>query len=81
VIIARHPCLLDQGAAKSQAAYIMRVTEDCTGCRHCLDDFECPALSLDELTDLVDIDGLRCVGCGVCVHVCPEGAIEATPLT
>ncbi len=77
VIIARHPCLLDQEAAKSQAAYIMRITEDCTGCRHCLDDFECPALSLDELTDLVDIDGRRCVGCGVCVHVCPGGAIEA----
>ena len=77
VIIARHPCLLDKEAAKSQAAYIMRVTEDCTGCRHCLDDFECPALSLDELTDLVDIDGRRCVGCGVCVHVCPGGAIEA----
>ncbi len=81
VIIARHPCLLDKEAGKSQAAYIMRVTEDCTGCRHCLDDFECPALSLDELTDLVDIDVLRCVGCGVCVHVCPGGAIEAKPLT
>ena len=24
------------------------------------------------------IDGGRCVGCGVCVHVCPEGAIEAS---
>ena len=77
VVIAKHPCLLDKEARKSQAAYIMGVTEDCTGCRHCLDDFECPALSLDEADGRVVIDGGRCVGCGVCVHVCPEGAIEA----
>ena len=25
----------------------------------------------------VVIDGVRCVGCGVCVHVCPGGAIIA----
>ena len=75
VVIAKHPCLLDKDARKSQTAYIMRVTEDCTGCRHCLDDFECPALSLDEADGRVVIDGGRCVGCGVCVHVCPEGAI------
>ncbi len=56
----------------------MCVTEDCTGCRHCLDDFECPALALDEATDQVVIDGIRCIGCGVCVQVCPAGAITAT---
>jgi len=77
VVIAKHPCMLDKQARKSQAAYIMRVTEDCTGCRHCLDEFECPALSLDEADGRVIIDGVRCVGCGVCVHVCPEGAITA----
>ena len=48
VVIAKHPCLLDKEARKSQTAYIMTITEDCTGCRHCLDEFECPALSLDE---------------------------------
>ncbi len=77
VVIAKHPCLLDRVSRKSQAAYIMDVSEDCTGCRHCLDDFECPALGLDEADGRVFIDGGRCVGCGVCVHVCPEGAIEA----
>ncbi len=77
VIIARHPCLLDKEALKSQAAYIMRVTEDCTACHHCLDDFECPGLVLDEVTDQVDIDPVRCVGCGVCAQVCPAGAITA----
>jgi indolepyruvate ferredoxin oxidoreductase, alpha subunit len=77
VIIAKHPCLLDRGARGAQAAYVMDVSEDCTGCRHCLDDFECPALSLDETGGRVVIDAGRCIGCGVCVHVCPEGAITA----
>jgi indolepyruvate ferredoxin oxidoreductase alpha subunit len=77
VVIARHPCLLDKRAAKSQAVYEVEVTEECIACRHCLDEFECPALFLDEASGQVDIDALRCVGCGVCVHVCPTGAIVA----
>jgi indolepyruvate ferredoxin oxidoreductase alpha subunit len=77
VIIAPHPCILDRGRRKSQAVYRMSVSEACTGCRHCLEDFECPALSLDEADGRVVIDGGRCIGCGVCVHVCPEGAITA----
>ena len=78
VVIARHPCLLDREARAAQPVFEMCITEDCTGCRHCLDEFECPALSLDEATDQVVIDGVRCAGCGVCVQVCPEGAITAT---
>jgi len=77
VIIAKHPCLLDREARKSQTTYAMCVTEDCTGCLHCLEEFECPALSMDESDGRVVIDGVRCVGCGVCVHVCPAGAITA----
>lgn len=78
VVIAQRACMLDREARKSQAVYEMCVT-DCVGCRHCLDNFECPALTLDEATDQVSIDRLRCVGCGVCVHVCPAGAITAKP--
>jgi indolepyruvate ferredoxin oxidoreductase alpha subunit len=77
VVIARHFCILDREARKQQPALEVFVTEDCTGCRHCLDEFECPALSLNEATDQVVIDGQRCIGCGVCVHVCPGGAIRA----
>ena len=77
VVIAKHPCLLDRAFRKSQTVYSMHISENCTGCRHCLEDFECPALSLDEADGRVVIDGGRCVGCGVCVLVCPEGAITA----
>ena len=79
VIIAQHPCLLDREARKAQTTYEMAVTEDCIACRHCLDNFECPALVFDEAGGRVDIDAIRCVGCGVCAHVCPEGAIVAKP--
>jgi indolepyruvate ferredoxin oxidoreductase alpha subunit len=79
VIVARHPCMLDREARAAQPVYEMCVTEDCTGCRHCLEDFECPALKLDETEERVTIDGVRCIGCGVCVQVCPEGAIKAAP--
>ena len=79
VVIAQRPCLLDREARKAQTTYEMAVTEDCIACRHCLDNFECPALVFDEAGGRVDIDAIRCVGCGVCTHVCPEGAIVAKP--
>ena len=79
VVIARHPCLLDREARRQQAVYVMGVTEDCTGCRHCLEEFECPGLILEESGERVTIDGQRCIGCGVCAQVCPAGAITATP--
>ena len=77
VVIARHPCLLDREARKSQTTYDVVVTEDCIACLHCLDNFECPALAFDDASGRVEIDAIRCVGCGVCTHVCPEGAIVA----
>jgi indolepyruvate ferredoxin oxidoreductase alpha subunit len=77
VIIARHPCLLDKQAAKTQTVYKVEVTEECIACRHCLDNFECPALLTNQITGQAAVDPGRCVGCGVCIHVCPAGAIRA----
>jgi indolepyruvate ferredoxin oxidoreductase alpha subunit len=76
VIIARHPCVLNKRAAPEQKVFQVEVSEECIACRHCLDEFECPALFMSELTGQAAVDPLRCVGCGVCVHVCPAGAIE-----
>jgi indolepyruvate ferredoxin oxidoreductase alpha subunit len=60
---------------RSQPAFRIRVDENCSGCRVCLDRFECPALVMVEETGRVVIDEVRCAGCGVCVGVCPQGAI------
>jgi indolepyruvate ferredoxin oxidoreductase alpha subunit len=55
----------------------MSITDDCAGCRACIDTFECPAILFDEEDNRARIDQNRCIGCGVCVHVCPMGAIRA----
>jgi indolepyruvate ferredoxin oxidoreductase alpha subunit len=77
VIISKHPCILDREALKVQPVYSMRITEDCTGCEYCLKNFECPALIPDSAGEGVIIDQNICIGCGVCRHVCPVGAIVA----
>ena len=53
----------------------MTVTDACTGCRHCIAQFECPAILFDEVSGRASIDRAICTGCGVCPHVCPFGAI------
>lgn len=73
VIIARHPCVLTQAGRPLRQH--LEVTEDCIACHHCLENFECPALVAAPATGLVSIDQVLCSGCGVCVHVCPSGAI------
>lgn len=74
VIISRHPCLI---AYREEAGPRKKVTitEDCTECNFCLDRFECPALYHDEELGHTHIDASLCCGCGVCLEVCPKGAI------
>ena len=74
VLIVRSPCTL---AAKPGAQTAVRITEACTGCRECLDFFECPALQEEEGGGRVGIRQAACTRCGVCLHVCPAGAIVA----
>lgn len=77
VVIAKHPCIVGRAARKGQPAYRMSVTEECIGCKACIEDFECGALVFDPDADRVRIDGTLCIGCAVCVHACPVGAITA----
>ena len=74
VIIARHPCLLQYRKAHVQRGAVL-VSDDCTGCWHCLDRFECPAMGKDEAGEKSQIDAKLCSECGVCVDVCPRNAI------
>jgi indolepyruvate ferredoxin oxidoreductase alpha subunit len=64
-------------AGRLPAPVKVTITDDCTGCRHCVTRFECPALLYDEAGKRVVIDGILCTGCGVCLRVCPLGAIRA----
>jgi indolepyruvate ferredoxin oxidoreductase alpha subunit len=77
VLIAGHPCIVNRAALQTQAVFAMSITDDCVGCRACIDTFECPAILFDEEENRAGIDQNRCIGCGVCVHVCPAGAIRA----
>ena len=70
VIIAQRPCAL---LKRVKYTGLCRVTECCRGCKACM-KLGCPALSLRE--GKICVDANQCNGCGLCVNVCPFGAIE-----
>ena len=50
--------------------------EKCIGCRKCINELGCPALSVSLAEKkLVEIDKSLCTGCSLCSQVCPTGAI------
>ena len=75
-IISRHPCLMDLGLEKKKRTERVEISDDCIGCRVCIDDFECPAVESDEGTGMARIDQTLCSACGVCIQVCPQEAIK-----
>lgn len=80
VIIARHPCLIAYREEAIPQRKWITVTEDCAECNFCIDRFECPALYKDEDLGRIAVNQALCPGCGVCLQVCPKGAIvEAEP--
>ena len=69
VIISQRPCALLKTVKYTGHATI---TDKCRKCRKCM-QIGCPALSSDENGIHVDLN--QCNGCGLCVNVCPFGAI------
>jgi indolepyruvate ferredoxin oxidoreductase alpha subunit len=78
VVISQYPCVLHQARQGQTGDYIpVEVSEKCDGCGYCIKNFECPALIYhdDKEDKHVSIDPILCTSCGVCLNVCPKGAI------
>jgi indolepyruvate ferredoxin oxidoreductase alpha subunit len=75
-IISRHPCLMGPGVEKKKRTERVEISDDCIGCRVCIDDFECPAIEADPETGLARVEQTICSACGVCIQVCPQEAIR-----
>ena len=71
VIIAQRPCAL-----LKSVKYVghCEITDACRKCKLCM-KLGCPAISVDNESGAVRIDTTQCNGCGLCVGVCPFGAI------
>lgn len=75
VIIADRPCVLYDRTPLQEQPLPVLVTEECDGCRYCLEAFECPALVLNAGRNVVEIDAKICVDCGQCIDACYKGFI------
>lgn len=70
VVIFRAPCV---NLIKPEASVSIDA-EGCTGCRKCITSIGCPAIGFDGAKAY--IDETLCVGCGLCVQVCPFDVIK-----
>ncbi len=71
VIIAQRPCALLK-TVKYEG--LCEITDACKKCKLCM-KLGCPAISVDK-NGTVKIDSTQCNGCGLCIGVCPFGAIQ-----
>jgi indolepyruvate ferredoxin oxidoreductase alpha subunit len=69
-VIFKYPCI---AVAKSLPAF--KIDRDsCTGCKTCIQELGCPAISIDD--NKAHIDPALCYGCSICAQVCPNRAIK-----
>ena len=81
-IIFKAPCIAIAQKVGWEKPHALTVNADkCIGCRKCINELGCPALSVSTKTNakgkqLVEIDKSLCTGCSLCSQVCPVKAIE-----
>jgi indolepyruvate ferredoxin oxidoreductase alpha subunit len=81
-IIFKAPCIAIAQKVGWEKPHALTVdAEKCIGCRKCINELGCPALSVSTKTNakgkqLVEIDKSLCTGCSLCSQVCPVKAIE-----
>ena len=68
-IIFKSPCI-----ALSKPTEKCIITDACIGCKKCIREIGCPAISF--VDGKAVIDGSLCTGCSLCASVCPSSAIE-----
>ncbi|MBE6622691.1 MAG: indolepyruvate ferredoxin oxidoreductase subunit alpha [Ruminococcaceae bacterium] len=70
VIIAQRPCALLKTVKYTGHC---KIGDNCRNCKLCM-KLGCPAITIKE--GKVVIDETQCNGCGLCINVCPFGAIS-----
>ncbi len=75
VIVLRHICSIYERREGIKHAPSMISEEKCDNCRACISLLGCPAIHIAD--EKVKINHLLCMGCGLCVHICPKKAIES----
>jgi len=80
VIISRRQCILEwlresrRKGVKIGSYYID--PEKCKGCKLCINEFGCSAITFQRENNVAVIDKVLCNGCGVCAQICPTKAIK-----
>ena len=70
VIIVQRPCALLKSVKYTGHC---EITDKCRKCKVCM-KLGCPAITVKDGEMFIDVT--QCNGCGLCVNVCPFGAIE-----
>jgi len=80
VLISRRECALAR-SKREKPEYKVRIDPDLCrgdncGCnKFCVRAFRCPRLIWDRDDQKAMVDEAICIGCGVCVEICPQTAI------
>lgn len=70
-VIAKSPCVVQM---KKPDTVEQTVQEICIGCLRCIKQLGCPALTSDGCKVMIAEN--ICTDCGLCVNICPVGAIK-----